>query len=69
MGYLERRRDPEDERQVRVSLTKSGRKLREKGLNMDLVEATGLAPDEFAQVQKAIARLRNNLIQAVRAAE
>lgn len=46
-GYVERQRDPEDERQVRVGLTKSGRRLREKGLNMDLVEATGLAPDEF----------------------
>src|SRR6266702_3950281 len=47
MGYLERQRDPEDERQVRVSLTKAGRKLREKAFGMDLVEACGLAPDEF----------------------
>jgi DNA-binding MarR family transcriptional regulator len=65
MGYLERQRDPEDERQVRVSLTKGGRRLREKGLKMDLVEATGLAPDEFAKVQKAIVTLRNNLIKSV----
>ncbi|SIT35852.1 Organic hydroperoxide resistance transcriptional regulator [Paraburkholderia piptadeniae] len=65
MGYLERQRDPEDERQVRVSLTKSGRRLREKALNMDLVEATGLTPDEFSKVQKAIVTLRNNLVKAV----
>ncbi|MFM0340565.1 MarR family winged helix-turn-helix transcriptional regulator [Paraburkholderia fungorum] len=65
MGYLERQRDPEDERQVRVGLTKSGRRLREKGLSMDLVEATGLAPDEFAKVQKAIVTLRNNLVDSV----
>jgi DNA-binding MarR family transcriptional regulator len=65
MGYLERQRDPEDERQVRVSLTKNGRRLREKALKMDLTEATGLAPDEFAKVQKAIVTLRNNLIKAV----
>ena len=65
MGYLERQRDPEDERQVRVSLTKNGRRLREKALKMDLTEATGLAPDEFAKVQKAIVTLRNNLINAV----
>ena len=65
MGYLERLRDPEDERQVRVSLTKSGRRLREKALKMDLVEATGLAPDEFENMQKAIVTLRNNLIKSV----
>jgi len=65
MGYLERQRDPEDERQVRVSLTKSGRRLREKAFKMDLIEATGLAPDEFAKVQKAIVTLRNNLIKSV----
>ncbi|CAB3798612.1 MarR family winged helix-turn-helix transcriptional regulator [Paraburkholderia caffeinilytica] len=69
MGYLERQRDPEDERQVRVSLTKGGRRLREKGLKMDLVEATGLAPDEFAKVQKAIVTLRSNLIKSVQSEE
>jgi MarR family transcriptional regulator, organic hydroperoxide resistance regulator len=69
MGYLERQRDPEDERQVRVSLTKNGRRLREKALKMDLTEATGLAPDEFAKVQKAIVTLRNNLIRSVQTIE
>jgi DNA-binding MarR family transcriptional regulator len=64
MGYLTRQRDPADERQVQVSLTDSGRLLREKGLSMDLVEATGLAPDEFAKVQKAITALRDNLALA-----
>jgi MarR family transcriptional regulator, organic hydroperoxide resistance regulator len=65
MGYLERQRDPSDERQVRVSLTKSGRRLREKGLTMDLVEATGLKPEDFARMQKAIVSLRNNLIRSL----
>jgi MarR family transcriptional regulator, organic hydroperoxide resistance regulator len=65
MGYLERQRDPEDERQVRVSLTKIGRRLREKGFRKDLVEATGLAPEEFAKVQKAIVTLRKNLIESL----
>ncbi|KVD94493.1 MarR family transcriptional regulator [Burkholderia stagnalis] len=69
MGYLQRQRDPADERQVLVSLTKAGRRLREKGLNMDLVEATGLKPDEFAKMQKGIATLRNNLIRATEAHE
>jgi MarR family transcriptional regulator, organic hydroperoxide resistance regulator len=69
MGYLERQRDPEDERQVRVSLTKNGRRLREKALKMDLTEATGLAPDDFGKVQKAIVTLRNNLIRSVQTIE
>jgi MarR family transcriptional regulator, organic hydroperoxide resistance regulator len=69
MGYLERQRDPEDERQVRVRLTKNGRRLREKSLTMSLSGATGLAPDEFAKVQKAIVALRNNLIKSVQSAE
>ncbi|BBQ00077.1 MarR family transcriptional regulator [Burkholderia sp. SFA1] len=69
MGYVERRRDPGDERQVLISLTKSGRRLREKCLKMDLTDATALAPDEFAKLQKTIVTLRDNLIQSVRGSE
>ncbi|CAJ92792.1 DNA-binding transcriptional regulator, MarR family [Cupriavidus necator] len=69
MGYVERQRDPEDERQVRVRLTKAGRKLRERRLESSLAGATGLAPDEFARIQKAVASLRNNLIQSVKDSE
>jgi DNA-binding MarR family transcriptional regulator len=65
MGYVLRQRDPHDERQVLVSLTKSGRALRAKGLNMNLVEACGLTPKDFPKVQKAIVTLRNNLIKSV----
>lgn len=66
MGYVERRRDPEDERQVRVNLTASGRKLREKSLKIaDLTEATGLGHDEFVKLQRSIVTLRANLIRSL----
>ena len=66
MGYLRRERASGDERQVVVSLTDAGRRLREKGLSMNLVEATGLAREEFAKMQKAVVSLRGNLIKAAR---
>ena len=65
MGYLTRRRDPKDERQVRVSLTEAGRRLREKGLTMNLIKQTRLPPEEFAKLQKAVSNLRNSLMEAV----
>ncbi|MEH0195607.1 MarR family transcriptional regulator [Caulobacter sp. CCNWLY153] len=65
LGFLQRRRDPSDERQVIISLTQAGRDLREKGGQKTLVKATGLEPDEFRQVQKTITRVRDNLIAHV----
>ena len=64
MGYLRRQRDSADERQVLVSLTDAGRRLREKGLTMNLVKASGLTPEEFVTMQKGVVTLRNNLIKA-----
>ena len=64
MGYLRRQRDPTDERQVIISLTDAGRRLREKGLTMNLVKASGLTPEEFVKMQKGVVTLRNNLIKA-----
>jgi MarR family transcriptional regulator, organic hydroperoxide resistance regulator len=64
MGYLRRQRDPADERQVRISLTEAGRRLREKGMHMNLVASTGLKPDEFARLQENVVTLRDNLIKA-----
>ena len=64
MGYLRRQRDPADERQVRISLTEAGRRLREKGMHMNLVAATGLKPDEFARLQETVVTVRDNLIKA-----
>jgi len=63
-GYLERRRDPADERQVRIHLTEAGRRLREEALHINLLSATGLEPDEFSKMQKGVVKLRTNLIAA-----
>ena len=64
MGYLRRRRDPADERQVRVCLTDAGRRLCERGLRMKLVKSNGLKPDDFDRLQQNIVTLRDNLIKA-----
>ena len=61
VGYVTRRRALEDERQVVVSLTDAGRALREQGLEMDLVAATGLTPEELRVLQKGVVNLRDNL--------
>lgn len=66
MGYLRRQRDAADERQVLVSLTEAGRRLREKGLNMNLVNACGLTEEEFPKLQNSVAMLRDNLIKSTK---
>ncbi len=66
MGYLRRQRDPGDERQVLVSLTEAGRRLREKGLGMNLVNACGLSAEEFPKMQNSVVTLRDNLIKATK---
>jgi DNA-binding MarR family transcriptional regulator len=67
LGLVERRRDPADERQVRVNVTSAGRKLqRQVQSNASAVrEATGLGND-FAKVQKTVGRLRDNLLESNR---
>jgi DNA-binding MarR family transcriptional regulator len=67
LGLVDRRRDPADERQVRVNVTPAGLKLREQveGRAAELIEATGLG-DDFAAVQQTVARLRDNLLSSTR---
>lgn len=67
LGYVTRRRDPDDERQVVVSLTDAGRELREQSFEMELGAATGLTVEEMQAMQKGIAKLRDNLREHVRA--
>ena len=65
MGYLRRQRDAADERQVLISLTDAGRGLREKLGGRNLVKASGLSPEEFPKLQKAVVSLRNNLLKSM----
>ena len=64
MGYVRRRRDAADERQVVVSLTNAGRRLRERVSSASLVKATGLGTEDFSRLQKSVVALRDNLIEA-----
>lgn len=64
MGLVQRQRDPEDERQVRVSLTKAGRQLREQSAEAALNGSTGLDSDEFVRMQRAVVALRDNLLKS-----
>jgi DNA-binding MarR family transcriptional regulator len=63
-GYVTRTRDLTDERQVVVGLTDAGRALREAAAGTNLVAATGLDPQEFKVLQKAVSRVRDNLVSA-----
>jgi len=64
MGYVRRQRAAADERQVVVSLTDAGRRLREKGLSMNLLKACGLSAEEFPKLQRSVVALRDNLIKS-----
>jgi DNA-binding MarR family transcriptional regulator len=64
MGYVERARDKANERQVRVNLTRSGKRLSEQAHAVDLKDACGLTTKEFSRLQKEIVALRDNLIES-----
>jgi DNA-binding MarR family transcriptional regulator len=65
-GYLSRRRDPRDERQVRISLTGGGRTAREKSFEFldRLVKASNLPPVAYQQLVEGMIELRQNLLHA-----
>src|SRR6202050_1064715 len=69
MGHLTRRRDPEDERQVRVRLTPQGRGVREKALafRSGLAKAMGLSAADFQHLREQLVKLRANLSDTVHA--
>lgn len=66
-GLLTRRRDSEDERQVRIGLTAAGRELRAKaaGIPLQTADAVGLKGAEMDDVKADLVRLRDHLNAAI----
>jgi len=63
LGHVTRRRDAEDERQVRVHLTDQGRALRKQAREIPhhVLEACGLSAERLREMQGEIAALRERL--------
>lgn len=63
LDYIERGRDPADERQVRAQLTEKGRRLRAKALHIPgcILAASGLDARTAKQMMTGIAMLRHAL--------
>jgi DNA-binding MarR family transcriptional regulator len=68
LGYLTRKRDPQDERQVRLTLTDKGSNLRKKARDVGACvgAATGLTMDDAIRLRGEIAALRERLMQAAK---
>lgn len=65
MGLLIRRRDAEDERQVRVTLTGEGQQMqaRTAGIAGCIAEQSGMSVEELMSLRDQVSRLRDNLRQ------
>jgi MarR family transcriptional regulator, organic hydroperoxide resistance regulator len=63
LGYIKRNRHPADERQVRIDLTESGRKLhlRASDIVRSVRNATGLQDDQIEQLLGEVGALRKSL--------
>src|SRR3712207_5619840 len=67
-GHIRRARDKEDERQVRISLTASGRALREKAEEIPIQVGCvlGLPFDEVQALTEQVAKLRSRLHESAK---
>ena len=65
LNYISRIRDRDDERQVRVHLTKAGHALQQKAQEIPacIIEATGLYPAGVAKLKEEITKLRTSLVR------
>ncbi|TMV57747.1 MarR family transcriptional regulator [Thioclava sp. BHET1] len=68
LGYVHRKRDSEDERVVRISLSESGRALQARAGSVPqcVLEATGLTVSQLRALGAAMRDLRANLAEAAR---
>jgi len=64
MGYVRRRRDSVDERQVRVGLTDAGRRLRQDALGKSVASAAHLTPEQEAQLHGILVSVRGSLLDS-----
>ncbi len=69
-GMVQRQRDPEDERRVRVSLTQAGDRLRDqaRGIGACVAEATGMPEAQLKSLLLDLRRLRNGMTAHTQAA-
>lgn len=65
-GFLGRRRNPQDERQVQVRLTDKGRDMREESacLGEALLKKAGMSLEELGQLNRQVQRLRDALARS-----
>ncbi len=65
-GWLQRQRDAQDERRVRIVLTPAGRALRERAAHVPacMLAATGLVPSEARALASQLRALRQQLVSS-----
>lgn len=63
LGFIKRKRDSADERQVRIHLTETGRKLRQRSSDVvrNVRKATGLQDKQFKELRDGVDSLRKAL--------
>ncbi len=63
-GYIHRKRDDNDERKVRVTLTALGQSIQKKtsGFSASVLEASGMQQKDFKQLVNDISHLREQLL-------
>jgi DNA-binding MarR family transcriptional regulator len=63
LGRISRQRDPQDERQVRVRLTSSGRALRRRAQHVPgcILEASGLSADDLRHLRGEITKVTDSM--------